>query len=76
MFTQQKADYPYISPFDPCPPVRIKYYQTPPHLYLGFQPPGLPQFPAREALHRGTLWPALYSPYDGRKDSREKESDR
>ncbi|MDI3327002.1 MAG: spore coat associated protein CotJA [Alicyclobacillaceae bacterium] len=67
MFTQQKVYHPYVGPFDPCPPVRIKTYQTPPQLYLGFQPPGLPQFPPREALRRGTLWPALFSPYEGRR---------
>jgi spore coat protein JA len=63
MFTQRKFYKPYISPFDPCPPIRIKSYETPPQLYLGFQPPGLPQFSPREALFRGTLWPALFSPY-------------
>ncbi|MDI3256853.1 MAG: spore coat associated protein CotJA [Kyrpidia sp.] len=69
MFTQQKRYYPYVSPYDPCAPIRQKFYQTPPELYLGFQPPGLPQYSAREALARGTLWPALYSPYG--KSSRE-----
>ncbi len=63
-FTQRKYYYPYISPFDPCPPIRVKSYETPPQLYLGFQPEGLPQFKPFEALRRGTLWPALYSPYE------------
>lgn len=63
MFTQFKYWRPYISPFDPCPPIRIKSYSTPPHLYIQFQPRGLPQFSPREALHHGTLWPDLYSPY-------------
>lgn len=64
MFTQYKSWRPYISPFDPCKPIEIKYYATPPQLYMGFQPPGLPQFPtAREALIAGTLWPQLFSPY-------------
>ena len=64
MFTQYKYWRPYISPNDPCPPIEIKSYSTPPQLYIGFQPSGLPQFPtAREALMHGTLWPQLYSPY-------------
>ncbi|GIP39273.1 hypothetical protein J31TS4_25530 [Paenibacillus sp. J31TS4] len=57
---------PFIGPFDPCPPIREKVYSTPPNLFLGFQPPGLPQFNAHEALKLGTLWPALYSPYPGK----------
>ncbi|NGP46607.1 spore coat associated protein CotJA [Bacillaceae bacterium SIJ1] len=57
----------YASPFSPCPPIRYKWYSTPPNLYLGFQPPGLPQFSPREALAHGTLWPALYSPYPPKK---------
>lgn len=62
--TNTKYYYPYISPFDPCKPIVIKSYSTPPHLYMGFQPPNLPQFStAREALFRGTLWPALYDTY-------------
>ncbi|WP_099158386.1 MULTISPECIES: spore coat associated protein CotJA [Virgibacillus] len=63
MFTQFKYWEPYISPFDPCPPMRIKSYSTPPQLYIPFQPKGLPQFKPMEALYRGTLWPALFSPY-------------
>lgn len=63
MHTNYKYWYPYISPFDPCPPLRVKRYNTPPNLYLGFQPPNMPQFSPREALFRGTLWPALFSPY-------------
>ncbi|NEU29574.1 spore coat associated protein CotJA [bacterium LRH843] len=43
--------------------MRVKSYETPPQLYIGFQPPGLPQFQPHEALRLGTLWPALYSPY-------------
>ncbi|NGM83047.1 spore coat associated protein CotJA [Paenibacillus sp. 7124] len=53
----------YAGPFDPCPPVTCKTYVVPPHLFLGFQPPNLPQFNLPEALRLGTLWPALYSPY-------------
>lgn len=63
MFTNYKYWYPYISPFDPCPPRRVKRYVTAPNLYLGFQPPNMPQFQPREALFKGTLWPALFSPY-------------
>ncbi|MDC3413079.1 spore coat associated protein CotJA [Aquibacillus sp. 3ASR75-11] len=64
MFTQRKYYYPYISPFDPCRPIEVKSYETPPQLYIGFQPPSLPQYESpKEALYRGTLWPALYSPY-------------
>lgn len=64
MFTQYKYWKPYISPFDPCTPIRVKSYATPPQLYMGFQPPGLPQFQSpKEALIAGTLWPQLFSPY-------------
>jgi len=41
----------------------VKYYSTPPHLYMGFQPPNLQQYPPRVALKKGTLWPALYDDY-------------
>lgn len=60
---QEKAWYPYHSPLDPCPPIMVKTYSTPPNLYIQFQPMHLPQFPPMEALMRGTLWPALFSPY-------------
>ncbi|MFB4164375.1 spore coat associated protein CotJA [Alteribacillus sp. JSM 102045] len=63
-FTQRKFYYPYVSPFDPCPPIRVKSYETPPELYLGFQPPGLPQYNPQQALFCGTLWPVLFSPYE------------
>src|SRR5699024_6866451 len=63
MFTQFKYWTPFISPYDPCPPMRVKSFSTPPNLYITFQPKGLPQFKPMEALHHGTLWPALYSPY-------------
>ncbi|WP_102027373.1 spore coat associated protein CotJA [Salirhabdus sp. Marseille-P4669] len=43
--------------------MKVKSYETPPQLYMGFQPPSLPQFSPKEALAYGTLWPALYSPY-------------
>ncbi|MCM3738358.1 MULTISPECIES: spore coat associated protein CotJA [Bacillus] len=55
---------PYHSPQDPCPPIGKKYYFTPPHLFMGFQPANLPQFSPSEALKKGTLWPALYDYYE------------
>ncbi|MBM7569800.1 spore coat associated protein CotJA [Aquibacillus albus] len=66
--THTKYYYPYVSPFDPCKPISPKSYVTPPQLYLGFQPPNLPQYDPKEALFRGTLWPALYSKYDKKGD--------
>ena len=47
-----KSYVPYHSPQDPCPPIGKKYYSTPPNLYLGFQPPNLPQFSPKEALQK------------------------
>ncbi|AQR79341.1 spore coat associated protein CotJA [Paenibacillus larvae] len=61
--SQWKVYYPYVSVFDPCPPIRKKLYNTPPQLYMVFQPCNLPQYSPHEALCRGTLWPDLYSPY-------------
>jgi spore coat protein JA len=63
MHTRYKFYHPYISPFDPCPPMQIKSFSTPPHLYLGFQPPNLEQFSPQEALRAGTLWKVFYDPY-------------
>ena len=63
MFTHYKTYQPYASPFDPCKPLLEKVYSTPPHLYLGYQPPNLPQFTPLEALKAGTLWKDLYDPY-------------
>lgn len=64
MFSQYKYWRPYISPNDPCKPIEIKSFATPPQLYIGFQPSGLPQFQTpKEALKHGTLWPQLFSPY-------------
>lgn len=65
MSTPMKKWYPYVSPFDPCPPIKVKSYSTPPNLYMGFQPPGLPQFSAFEALRAGTLWKPFYDPWYG-----------
>lgn len=57
---------PVRGPFDPCPPIKVKTYSLPPNLFIAFQPPGLPQFSPMEALKLGTLWPALYSPYEAK----------
>lgn len=61
--SQYRVWHPFVSPLDPCPPIREKIYNIPPNLTVGFQPPNLPQFPPSEALRRGTLWPIFYSPY-------------
>ncbi|WP_138416907.1 spore coat associated protein CotJA [Aquibacillus sediminis] len=67
--TNKKYWYPYVSPYDPCKPITVKSYPTPPQLYMGFQPPNLAQFETpKQALFHGTLWPALYSKYDKRGD--------
>jgi spore coat protein JA len=63
MYTTRKTYEVFAGPFDPCPPVSVKTYETPPQLYMGFQPYGLPQFQPEEALKHGTLWPALFAPY-------------
>lgn len=68
MHPQIRAYRPYVGPFDPCPPQLVKTYVVPPNLFLGFQPPNLPQFPPAEALKHGVLWPILFSPYEGRGD--------
>jgi spore coat protein JA len=65
LFTLRKNYYPYVSPFDPCRPISVKTYVTPPNLYIHFQPPNLQQFTPKEALFRGTLWPIFYDPYFG-----------
>ncbi|WP_077737085.1 spore coat associated protein CotJA [Bacillus sonorensis] len=63
-FTKVKSYVPFRGSFDPCPPLGKRYYRTPPNLYLGFQPRGLPQFSPMEALKRGTLWPVFYDHYE------------
>lgn len=60
---QTRYWYPYVGIYDPCPPMKVKTFIVPPNLFIRFQPPQLPQFPVREALYRGTLWPIFYSPY-------------
>jgi spore coat protein JA len=64
---QLREYYPFVGPFDPCPPIRVKTYVVSPNQFIPFQPPGWPQFPLREALYRGTLWPALFSPYESKR---------
>jgi spore coat protein JA len=65
MNTFRKTYKPFISPLDPCPPIKVRTFETPPQLYMGFQPYNLPQFPnLKSALKHGTLWPALFAPYD------------
>jgi spore coat protein JA len=66
--SQVRLYHPFVGNFDPCPPMTIKTYQTPPNLYLGFQPPDCPQFSPSEALFNGTLWPVLYSTYHNREE--------
>ncbi|MEK8212440.1 MULTISPECIES: spore coat associated protein CotJA [unclassified Paenibacillus] len=66
MNSQERVWTPYRGPFDPCPPVPFKTYVVPPNQFIAFQPPGLPQFPLPEALRAGTLWPALFSPYESK----------
>lgn len=63
-YTQIKSYTPFHSVYDPCPPIGKKYFSTPPNLYMGFQPPNLEQFDAKEALKKGTLWPAFYDYYE------------
>jgi spore coat protein JA len=60
---QVRHYFPFIGPFDPCPPIRVKSYVVPPNQFIPFQPPNLPQYTPTEALRIGTLWPAFYSPY-------------
>jgi spore coat protein JA len=63
-FTPVKTYSVFHGSNDPCPPIGTKYYSTPAQLYLGFQPPGLEQFPYKEALMKGTLWKVFYDFYD------------
>ncbi|MFY0546269.1 hypothetical protein [Brevibacillus sp. H7] len=72
MHSQIRFYQPFVSPFDPCPPQRVKWYDVPPHLFLGFQPPNLPQLSPMEALRFGVLWPILFSPYEGREGKKKR----
>ncbi|MCA1030551.1 spore coat associated protein CotJA [Bacillus timonensis] len=76
MYSYRKNFYPYVSPFDPCPPLTCKQYVTPPNLYIGFQPPNLPQYSYKEALQKGTLWPAFYDPYYNPYETRQREEEK
>ncbi|MGO4182021.1 spore coat associated protein CotJA [Paenibacillus sp. TAF43_2] len=71
MNNQVRYYKPFISPLDPCPPIKVKSFSMPPQLFITFQPPNLPQFSPHEALRYGTLWPMLYSPYDPKNDRQE-----
>jgi spore coat protein JA len=62
--TSVKTYVPYHGKDDPCPSIGKKFYFAPPHLYMGFQPPNLPQYSPKEALQKGTLWPAFYDYYE------------
>ncbi|TCZ76144.1 spore coat associated protein CotJA [Paenibacillus albiflavus] len=75
MNTNTKCYCPYISPFDPCPPILTKCFSTPPHLYMTFQPPNLPQFSPYEALKFGTLWKPLFSDYTPNLSAGRKEAE-
>ncbi|WP_339316329.1 spore coat associated protein CotJA [Paenibacillus sp. FSL R10-2734] len=66
MESQLRSYTPFRGPFDPCPPVPFKTYVVPPNQFINFQPPDLPQFSLQEALRHGTLWPALFSPYESK----------
>lgn len=66
MSSQERVWVPFRGPFDPCPPIPYKTYVVPPNQYIAFQPSGWPQFSLPEALKKGTLWPALYSPYESK----------
>jgi spore coat protein JA len=66
--SQWREYRPFVSPFDPCPPVRVKWYVVPPNQYITYQPMNLPQYSLDEALYRGTLWPALFSTYTSRRE--------
>ncbi|WP_019912176.1 spore coat associated protein CotJA [Paenibacillus sp. HW567] len=66
MNTEERVWIPFRGPFDPCPPVPCKTFVVPPNQFITFQPPNLPQFTLPEALRAGTLWPALFSPYESK----------
>lgn len=66
MNPEERVWIPYRGPFDPCPPVPCKTYVVPPNQFIKFQPPNLPQFSLPEALRAGTLWPAMFSPYESK----------
>lgn len=63
MDEQWRIDEPYYGPYDPCPPKQHQFI-VPSNQFILFQQKGLKQYSPREALHKGVLWPSLYSPYD------------
>ena len=64
-FTNRKPFYQASFGNDPCPPPAVpKTYVTPPVLYIGFQPPNLEQYDAKDALKYGTLWPIFNDHYE------------
>ncbi|PID16084.1 hypothetical protein CSV63_05445 [Sporosarcina sp. P34] len=65
-YTFRGSYEPYISPWDPCPPIIVKTFPLPPQLFMNFQPASLPQFSPAEALQHGSLWPALVDGYSKR----------
>ncbi|WP_211326467.1 spore coat associated protein CotJA [Paenibacillus flagellatus] len=67
MKSQWRVYYPFVGPFDPCPPILEKWYVVPPNVTMPWQATNLQQFSPQEALKLGTLWPAYYSPYEGRR---------
>ncbi|MBM7565399.1 spore coat associated protein CotJA [Paenibacillus sacheonensis] len=66
--------YPFVGPFDPCPPKYVKTYYVPPNQFIPYQPMNLPQFSLADALRYGTLWPALYGPYESKCSPRGSET--
>ncbi|WP_226528356.1 spore coat associated protein CotJA [Metabacillus niabensis] len=63
-YTSIKEYKPFHGLYDPCSPIGLKYYSTPPNLYIGFQQPNMKQFSPTEALKKGTLWPAFWDYYE------------
>ncbi|PLR82971.1 spore coat protein CotJA [Bacillus canaveralius] len=72
-FSRLKAYRPFHSVYDPCRPIGVKFYSTPPQLYLGFQPANLQQFSAHEALKKGTLWPVFWDYYNNPYETKGRE---
>jgi spore coat protein JA len=64
MKNEVKAFEPIKGKYDPCTPIAEKTFVLPPQLYSEYQPVELPQFSAKEALKKGTLWPDLFSSYE------------
>lgn len=59
-----KSYIPFHSPNDPCPPIGKNITQLP-HTYLwAFNHLTYPNSHQKEALRKGTLWPAFYDFYE------------